>query len=129
MFFQFLTTIPNHQVTMVELLGSGICGKLQAVSDVSQKVGQYPAELWGRLPLVMAPRTLVCSVAPAHGRSFQGDTGWPGRGPIEAFRFIFEGTCTDQGTGPILGQVAPFPGVTELQCVEGLSLGGHFKTK
>lgn len=58
MFFQFLTTIPNHQVTMVELLGSGICGKLQAVSDVSQKVGQYPAELWGRLPLVMAPRTL-----------------------------------------------------------------------
>lgn len=50
MFFQFLTTIPNHQVTMVELLGSGICGKLPAVSDVKPE--------WGRLPLVMAPGTV-----------------------------------------------------------------------
>lgn len=59
---------------MVELLGSGICGKLQAVSDVSQKVGQYPAELWGRLPSGDGSLTLSGSAAPAHSRSFQGKT-------------------------------------------------------
>lgn len=90
---------------MLELLGSGIWPKLQAVSDVSQKEWDIPAELWGRLPLVMAPRTLSALLLLPHSRSFQS-TGWPGRGPIEAFRFIFEGTCADRGTGLILGQVA-----------------------
>ena len=54
MFFQSLTTMPNHHSILVELLGSGICGK----PDVRPEVGQYPTKLWGRLPLVMAPRTL-----------------------------------------------------------------------
>ena len=58
MFFQSLTTTPNHHSILVELLGSGICGKPPAVSDVRPEVGQYPTKLWGRLPLVMAPRTL-----------------------------------------------------------------------